>query len=264
MKRQQGYVLLLIIAVLGTAALGFLGAGLGKSVQQIHSGKDRKVTRQLNIIKQRLLAFTASRTDGDIGRFPCPTPREDAVANTDGRCSRTVIAGWLPREVGADNLTLIVKELPWQQVWFVLDGRYSTVGNGTTCGDMNVVSSRCAPLNTDVTPDRITLNGKEDQYVALLIYSGNPVSNSARPNSDNPNIRAYLEADNADGDHDFVTYDEDEGPFNDIVVPITFKEWERAVKSRVIAGINTQGLCFSTDDEDAWFSRDGWDGLYCN
>jgi len=270
--KQRGYVLLLMMAVMGTAAVGLMGATASKTLQESKSERNIKVLSQLKRIKQKLLAYSASYPEfkfsysGSIvshgpGYFPCPTNLADARATGNSCGSSDVIVGWLPLEIDSDGgpdsdnqgVTFRADGLSWRRVWFVLDRRFSPAASYATCDGFTkkVTNGRCTPLNSKIEPDRIIFNG-DDGYVGLLIYAGRSQGGQARSDAASPDIADYLEGENADGDFEFSSKAEDS---NDIIMPITRADWLSVVLPSVSYHARRNNWCSSPSD---WFADNEW------
>lgn len=260
-KPQQGYVLLVMIALVLSAGLGLFVTGLGKTVVARKAEKDSSVLTQLKNVKQRLLTYAATHPDiygtpgVGPGHLPCPTRKSNATA-ADG-CNGTFSVGWLPRKVTGHDITFEPEGLDWQQVWYVLDNRYAVSTDIVACGAATQ-QKRCRPLNAAAAADRLTLNNRTE-VVALLIYAGRALAGQSR-NVNNPDPQDYLDGENGDGDGAFVsTQLNNAGDYNDIVLPIYKDEWARVVRNRVIIGVNSGNWCGAgLAAADDWFAANDW------
>lgn len=272
-KQQQGYVLLVLMALVLSAGAGIFVTSVGKSIVERKAAGDRKVLAQLKNVKQRLLAYAATHPEmyekydptkavdpakiPGPGYFPCPTKEEKAEAV--GSCSGEVVSGWLPRKITGRDVSFEAEGLDWRRVWFVLDTRFAIQTGSSECAPLtkNTDDARCAPLNTALNADRIELNGRED-YVALLIYAGGALSGQNR-SSAVPDIDDYLDGENADADAKFSTRAEDSDiVFNDIVLPITKQEWDRIIAARVKQSATADSADWCNSGAPAWFARNEW------
>ncbi len=266
-KQQQGYVLLVLMALVLSAGAGIFVTGVGKSIVERKASGDRKVLAQLKNVKQRLLTYAATHPEiysGNTdtpgpGYLPCPTLTAEAVAASD--CNGEVSRGWLPRRLSDKDVSFEAEGLDWSRVWYVLDNRFSVNTNGAGCGSLtetNGSDSRCYPLNTGLNPARIKLNGRTE-YIALLIYAGSTLSGQSRGEAV-PDVSDYLDGENADVDADYSTYGATpDSAFNDIVLPITKQEWNRIIKARVSRSAVDGDWCGVTPvDKKAWFELSDW------
>lgn len=264
-RKQRGYVLLVLMALVLSAGAGVFVTGISKSVVERKTERDSNTVAQLKNIRQRLLTYAAILPDlyedNTIGPgyLPCPTTEDDAEA-IGGCYHETIVSGWLPRQIVGQNISFEAEGLEWDRVWYVLDARYAFRTNAAGCGGapLSDSSGRCRPLNTSISPDRITLNGRDD-IVALIIYAGSAIGgqsrSAAKPEAD---IKDYLDGENNDGDAEFISRstDPDTGQFNDVVVPIYKAEWQRVIRNRVIVSAEADDLCGA--GSVTWFSENEW------
>lgn len=260
-KKQAGYVLLLLVSVVLVTGLGLFVSSVKDSVQQRNADNVSDTLTQLKNLKKRLLAIAASHPelypDGNTtpgpGYFPCPSTL--AGAQSDPNCAvgnETVAVGWMPRLTASRDINVEAEGLHWRKVIFVLDLRYALDSSANGCGDLNIINSRCAPLNHTVNADRVTLSGKDEQYVALLIFAGNNLNGQQRNN--NAFVLAnYLEAENADGDGDFEQrYNANQ---NDIIIGITQQEWLDTMRGRIALDCPGNN---NIVDMPNWYSDNQW------
>lgn len=269
-KQQQGYVLLVLMALVLSAGAGIFVTGIGKSIVERKAAGDRKVLGQLKNVKQRLLTYAATHPEiyekYDVskavdltkipgpGYFPCPTLKPDAVAESS--CGGSVSRGWLPRKISSREVSFEAEGLDWRRVWFVLDTRFA-VQTSNGCSGMTSTDNRCSPLNTSLNADRIELNGSKG-YVALLIYAGGTLSGQNR-SAAVPDIGDYLDGDNADVDDKFSTYGANaDSAFNDTVLPITKSEWDRVIAARVKRSATTSPADWCNTGAPVWFTLNKW------
>lgn len=264
-KQQQGYVLLVLMALVLSAGAGIFVTSVGKSIVERKAAGDRKVLAQLKNVKQRLLAYAATHPEiySDTtpvpgpGYLPCPTTSEDAKAVAN--CGGKVAYGWLPRKIGSGrDVSFEAEGLDWSRVWFVLDTRFAMQTTGDCSGMDGDIDGRCYPLNAALNADSIYLNNRTG-YVALLIYAGGNLSGQNRSDAV-PDIADYLDGDNADKDEAFSTRGANaDSAFNDIVLPITKSEWDRIIAARVKHSATANSADWCDSGAPGWFTLNKWD-----
>ncbi|MBY4676525.1 hypothetical protein [Marinobacterium arenosum] len=263
-SKQQGYVLLVILALMMAGGAGYFVSTVNETAIQSEAGRNKDILKQLRNARDRLLTYAATHPEvyGDTtptpgpGYFPCPD--QDNNRWTDGSCSDEVAIGRLPEKIGSRGVNFLPEGLDRQLVWYALDSNYSYQGGDSRC-DAPMSNKdpidRCEPLNHDAPSSRITLNGKSD-YVALLFYAGMAQGGQDRGTSND--VTDFLDGGNADGDGDFFSVQAG-NDINDLVVGITKAEWLALMRKRLVQDISDNGGCDGgLADTDHWFSRNQW------
>lgn len=266
---QQGGILLILVVIITT------GSSLLWFYSQAHQRADQQLLRaskpleQLNQIKQLLLVYAASHPElyrhnnvvPGPGYFPCPSTRVNAGSGTHCHMGSAQIAiGWLPRKFGTDGgeVNLEANTMHWRRILFVLDMRFSNRISILGCSPLLPVNGRCQPLNAEVNPDRLSLNG-ELGYVALLIDAGVNLAGQHRSDQ-NFAVTDYLELENSDGDGDFVSLRPGVRS-NDRVVGIHYQDWLQMMRARISLDLQ-QGWCVEppdgSDTDTQWYLDNLW------
>jgi len=225
-SRAQGAALLALVAALVLGAAWLLVARLNSASAERLAAKRSHNARVLNQAKQALIGYVAGQAakagENNPGALPCPENPGD-FDSTTGRqgqvginCGATVKVGRFPwRTLGLDQLL----DADAEPLWYAVSPAW-----GVNVGTNSVVNSNSV--------GQLTLDGVPNAAVALLISPGAPMSvaaasgctawNQTRPGTGTPNVRNYLECENASSPADFAFATRGPaGSFNDQVLPVT-------------------------------------------
>ena len=217
---QRGVALWMLLVVLALA--GSYAWYRTANSQAGRSQQDKQLAATLARAKEALLA-RAVTDDNRPGSLPCP----DLITNSPGLSN-------IPGDGKADMFTLTqcpsyVGWLPW----VTLDLPELTDDTGSRLWYVLAPALRdddsAQPINSDTLPG-LTVDGNNNEIVALIIAARGPLAGQNRP-SNAPGD--YLDGENGNGnDHTYIT-----GPasdsFNDSVLVITRQELLAAVEKRV-------------------------------
>lgn len=207
--RQQGFVLLLLLAVVLSAGALLLLSGLPRS------GGARwddlaETRRALRDAKAALLSYAISRSDpDDIGYLPCPDtayqgPPFDPVGSSNTPCGT----------MGAPSLGL----LPWGTLRVATDHGQGKAPLWYAVSGNHKILPAVRP-NAGL-PGTLSVDGRTD-VVAVVIAPGNALADQQRT-SDRYDVVQYLEGFNQSAAGPFET----NGAGNDLVITITRAELE--------------------------------------
>ena len=248
MKRaQRGAALLALLAVLAMGAAWFLTSWLREQSANMLALERARNAQVLARAKQALIGYVIAQAnhanENNPGALPCPeaggsfnsTTGNDGKASA-GCASPPAAVGRFPwRTLGTDKLVDAAGEPLWYVVspgWAPTCSGCTTILNSNSTGQLTVDGVAPASLPPD------------DTVVALIIAPGRAFSapaaagctawNQARPATSGlaPNVRNYLECDNANGDSSFVTNGAT-AAFNDQVVKITVADLMPGIEAAV-------------------------------
>jgi type II secretory pathway pseudopilin PulG len=219
-RRQGGFTLLVLLAVLGIVAALF-------AAQLAEGASERaRVQRELVTLGQVRDALIA-RAAADLSRpgsLPCPDTNHDGIA--DGSTCASPYVGRLPwRTLDLPE----PRDAAGETFWYAISTPYrdsSLAGslNSDTAGTITVNGAGAVPLATDV--------------VAVVIAPRAPLSGQTRDPADSTTLddrSNYLEGENATsvGADTLFQHEDESSTFNDFVLPITRAMLMRAVEKRV-------------------------------
>lgn len=221
-RHQHGAALLLIMMMLVVAALSWGVNYLNKSGGELKAAREAKTTEALALAKAAVIAESLSSTNP--GRLICPedttvigTPLEGQAR---GACSNTALTigrlAW--RSLGAGDL----RDGDGNALWYVYSPGF-----------------QASPINTD-TPAQLLLDGRA--MVAIIFSPGPTLTGQNRPAASAiPNVTAYLDGENANGDFIFTSPSDNQN-INDRAIGITKDELFVSLAGRVVAtarGVDT-------------------------
>lgn len=202
-SNQKGMALILFAFLMGLAVTGvaikFLSAGgykTKRSVDTMHALAEAKAA---------IVGYVLSgQSSSGVGIFPCAEDTASIGSSNEGQagtaCSTGTIGRFAWRSVGTGLLTDGNKD----KLWYALSAGFRT-----------------SPINSDNVAG-LSVDGTQNEAIALLFSSGAILSSQSRPvptSSSPPVVTGYLDAENSDGDIDFIT-----GPasssFNDRLIAI--------------------------------------------
>ena len=249
-SRQRGIALLALIAVLVIGGTWYLVSSLQQLSANRTVAERVKNAEVLNRAKQALIGYVIAQAnhanENNPGALPCPeAPASfNATNGTDGRvntggCAGPAVGRFPWRTIGTDKLVDAAGEPLWYVVsagWAVTCSTCTTTINSNTAGQLTVDAVAPASLPS------------ADTVIALIIAPGLPFSvpaatgctaySQARAQTSGvaPDVRNYLECDNANGDASFVTTGPS-GSFNDQVLKVTVGDLmpglEAAIANRI-------------------------------
>ena len=191
---------------------------------------------KLKLAKQALIGYAVTYPDNinseeGPGYLLCPDTNGDGLAETN--CSGSAIGRFPWKTLELTD----VYDASGQTIWYALSENYRYGPN------------KRIPLNSE-TLGTLTVDGVGD-FVAILFAPGAPVTGQTRTLASN-NVGDFLDAENNDGDTDFVTtlaspnikrvdgvYDANDNlVFNDRLLTISRAELMQAVEKRVLGEFN--------------------------
>lgn len=262
-NKQSGLIMVLLVAILLIGATSYF-VGTTKSFSWWHNDKIKhEELDNLYQIKRQLLLFGSVFTElygvnngGDPkisalvpspGYLPCPFNRVSGTVSVN--CKSYVASsspgyaiGFLPAKITNRNFYFLgnyVPETTNQDYILVLDERFGYSNNRYSTNLVGgVTTNRFAPLNDNLSPRPVLqLNDNGKEYVALIINPKSPLGSQAskRPASlvKPLDLSGYLDTDNSDGDFKFYSAATDDAAANDLIIGITYDEWQNAVKARI-------------------------------
>jgi hypothetical protein len=224
--RQRGAALILLLAILVLGAGWFTVTRLN-SVQGDYTAATRTHNAAvLNRAKQALIAYVAMQAgivnEPNPGAFPCPeAPLSfNSSSGNDGKsqppCALPAVGRYPWRTIGTEKFV----DAAGEPLWYVISPGWAQA----TSGGFTLINSNSA--------GQLTVDGV-GAAVALIIAPGPPISaaaapnctawNQTRPSAAPPDLRNYLECENANPSTNFVTR-RPGASFNDQVVAITAAE----------------------------------------
>jgi hypothetical protein len=249
-SRQRGIALLALLAVLVIGGTWYLVSRMQELGANRTAAERVRNAQVLNKAKQALIGYAIAQAnhagENNPGALPCPeAPGSfNATNGTDGRtntggCAGPAVGRYPWRTIGTDKLV----DAAGEPLWYVV-----STGWAATC-------STCTTTINSNSIGQLTIDGvapaslaPADTVIALIIAPGLAFSvpaatgctawNQARPATSGvaPDVRNYLECDNANGDSSFVTTGPS-GSFNDQVVKVTVGDLmpglEAAIANRV-------------------------------
>lgn len=211
---QKGVVLVLFAFVLGlvVTSLGikFLSGGSLQIQSDVYSIK------ALSEAKAAVIGNVIS----SMGKFPCSEDVTLIGLATEGQASG-----------GCSNAAVSVGRFAWR----TLGTGELRDGSGAKPWYALSVGFRTVPVNSD-TVGQLSIDGVQNQAIALLFSPGRPLSGQSRPiptSSSAPVVADYLEAENSDGDRDFST-GLSSATFNDQLLAIKADDVFPTLEKRVL------------------------------
>lgn len=231
-NRQHGIVLLVLMVILALGTAWLVVAATNDVASRTAAERDKSAAA-LTRAKQALIAWVATKAmeagENNPGRLPCPEPAEyvgnaacEGIA-APGICEgisapSCSTVGRLPwRTLGLDKLT----DSAGEPLWYAVSPGWALSNSGSVL-----------TINSD-TQGQLSLDGQAGAAVAVIFAPGRAMNAQSAPGCTPknqqrnaiaaPDVRDYLECDNASADASFVTT----GPapaFNDQVARITAAE----------------------------------------
>lgn len=254
-RRQQGVVLIVMLAIIVMSAAWFTVRRLNAMSSDYTIANRNQNAAVLARAKQALMGYVAHQAaisgENNPGAFPCPeAPGSfNSSAGTDGRtqtpsCNMPAVGRFPWRTIGSEQFV----DAAGEPLWYVIASGWSKPG--PLASDTTTINSNCNDPTSGLTcwNGQLTVDGVPNAAVALIIAPGAPITVPAgacaawaqtRPNAPPPDLRNYLECENATfpADASFVTTGP-AGSFNDQVIKITAAEMlpliEGAVADRLV------------------------------
>jgi hypothetical protein len=245
-RRERGYALPLMMALVATGSTWLIVSAMGDAASQAAADRARNAA-VMKQAKEAVVAWVARQVlekDNDYpelgernpGRLPCPeAPGYFGTANEGiaaGNCTLPAV-GRLPwRTLGLDKLT----DAAGEPLWYVVSPGWALASSGSLL-----------TINS-ASQGQLTVDGSPNAAVALIVAPGRAMNvqssagcaprDQARPTAGAPDLRDYLECDNATSPADagFVSV----GPaasFNDQVLRITVADIMPALEAAIAARI---------------------------
>jgi hypothetical protein len=244
-RRETGAALLVLVAALVLAASWILLSRMNAASGDFSAAKRERNARVLNQAKQALIGYVAAQAaqagENNPGALPCPENPGD-FDSTTGRqglvginCGTTVKVGRFPwRTLGLDQLV----DADGEPLWYVVSPTW-----GVNVGGNSVINSNSTGL--------LTVDGVANAAVALLIAPGAPLGVAAAPGcgawsqvrtpTGNPNVKNYLECENASAPADLAfTTRGPAGSFNDQVLQVSAADLLPAIEAAIAHRIQVE------------------------
>ena len=256
-SRQRGVALLALIAVLVIGGTWYLVSRLQQLSANRTATERVKNAAVLNRAKQALIGYVIAQAnhagENNPGALPCPEAGAyfNSTTGNDGKvassCSLPAVGRFPWRTLGTDKFV----DAAGEPLWYVVSPGWAYNGSSTT-----INSNSAGQLTVDsVTPASLAT---ADTVIALIIAPGLPFSvpaatgctaySQARPQTSGvaPDVRNYLECDNAtSGDSSFVTTGPS-GSFNDQVLKVTVGDLMPGLEAAVADRVARSGEFFDT------------------
>jgi hypothetical protein len=265
--KQSGFIILMGMLMLVLGAAVWFGTASNIRSESMKIAVNEEHVNELYRLKDKMLTYAMFQPEifrthsgnytaldqKDIpgpGYFPCPdsTGNDGVVDSPCGGSGASFVIGVVPKATSSRFFSFIDRPLDNSHFWYAVDTRFVTQNPDYY---YDGAYKRFVPLNTasPVTAS-LTLDGVDD-IVMVLFYSGGPVAGQNQSTADVANITSFLELENSNGDADFISVPTgldrvNHTPFNDFVIPITRREWNGAMLSRVSMdadGNNVPDLC---------------------
>ncbi len=235
-RRQQGVALLIMLAIVGLGAAWIMTSQLNAESGGIEALRKKRNAEVLNRAKQALIGYVAAQAvksgEDNPGSLPCPEADGYFDSTTqDGQsassCTLPRIGRFPWRTIGTDKLVDSSGEPLWMAV---------SVGWARQAGNTIINSNSVGQLTVDGVAAVAVIIAPGPAF-SVPAVTGCAARNQVRVIAGTPNIRNYLECDNAtSGDGSFVTTGPS-GSFNDQVITITAAEIlpgiEAAIANRI-------------------------------
>jgi len=244
-RGAHGAALLALVAALLLSASWLLLSRLNAASADRLASKRERNARVLNQAKQALIGHVAAQAarsgENNPGSLPCPENPGD-FDSTTGRqglvginCGTNVKVGRFPwRTLGLDQLV----DADAEPLWYAVSPSW-----GVNVGSNSVVNSN--------STGQLTVDGVPNAAVALIVAPGAAIGVAAapgcaewrqvRPPTGTPNVRNYLECENASSPADlaFVTRGPS-GSFNDQVLQVTAADLLPAIEAAIAHRIQVE------------------------
>jgi hypothetical protein len=226
--------LMALLAVVVMAFAYVLVSRLNAASQFVAIDREHNA-KALNQAKQALIgwmAINAAGTDPNPGRLPCPEAPADFNTANEGRaapnCTLPAV-GRLPwRTLGLEKLV----DANAEPLWYVVSPGWALPSSTST---LTINSESQGQLSVDgAANDAVALVIAPGPAIAMQACGGSAALVQTRPTSAPPNLRNYLECDNATSPADatFVTASAG-NTFNDQVLPVRAADLIPALEAAV-------------------------------
>jgi len=255
--RQRGVALLALIAVLVIGGTWYLVSRLQQLSANRTATERVRNAQVLNRAKQALIGYVIAQAnhanENNPGALPCPEAGSsfNSTTGTDGKmsssCTLPAVGRFPWRSIGTDKLV----DMAGEPLWYVVSSGWAYNGSSTT-----INSNSAGQLTVDgVAPASLAA---ADTVIALIIAPGLPFSvpaatgcnaysqSRSQTSGVAPDVRNYLECDNAtSGDSSFVTTGPS-GSFNDQVLKVTVGDLMPGLEAAVADRVTRSGEFFDT------------------
>lgn len=263
-KKQSGFIILLGMLMLVLGAATWFGAYSQIKAKTAEIQANDWHVKHLHRIKERMLAYavlhpelysSAQHIPG-VGYFPCPDENNDGQADSicgddEADIDQLFVFGRVPYQISTRNYNFLdghYDEANGQGVnndlyWFAYDARF--VNNSETFdGRYSELTTRLSDRVLDLSGNEsapLTLDNKEG-VVMVLIYAGPPLAGQDRSQS----AASHFIEQNTDSvvsgyTHNFRSSGDSADTYNDYVISITRREWEKAIMSRLSLDLDDDG-----------------------
>lgn len=256
-RRQRGIALLALLAILVIGGTWYLVTRMQQVSANRTAAERTRNAQVLNKAKQALIGYVIAQAnhanENNPGALPCPeAPTSfNATNGTDGKmassCTLPAVGRFPWRSIGADKMV----DAAGEPLWYVVSPGWAYTGSSTV-----INSNSTGQLTVDgVAPASLPA---ADTVIALIIAPGLAFSvpaatgctawNQTRPATSGvaPDVRNYLECDNASsGDSSFVTAGPS-GSFNDQVIKVTVGDLMPGLEAAVADRLQRSGEFFDT------------------
>lgn len=253
---QRGIALLALIAALVIGGTWYLVSRLQQLSGNRTVAERVRNAEVLNRAKQALIGYVIAQAnhagENNPGALPCPEAGAsfNSTTGTDGKmassCTLPAVGRFPWRSIGTDKMV----DAAGEPLWYVVSPGWAYTGSSTV-----INSNSAGQLTIDgVAPASLAT---ADTVIALIIAPGLPFSvpaatgctaySQARAQTSGvaPDVRNYLECDNANGDSSFVTTGPS-GSFNDQVLKVTVGDLMPGLEAAVADRVTRTGEFFDT------------------
>lgn len=235
-KHQQGMALLALLAAILLAASWMLVSRLNAESAVMTAVNRTRNAEVLIRARQALIGYVALQAvqsgEKDPGRLPCPEAPGNFGSSTNegiaaGNCTLPAV-GRLPwRTLGLDKLV----DAAGEPLWYVVSPGWALLPPGTPA-TLTINSNTAGQLTVDsVNNDSVTLIIAPGPAFTVAAAGACSAWTQNRPSSGTPDIRNYLECENAAG-ATFVTTGPSDS-FNDQVIRITVADVMPAIEAAI-------------------------------
>jgi hypothetical protein len=267
---QRGAAVIALVTIIALGATWYLTSWLREQSANTLAAERVRNAAALHRAKKALIGYVitqASRTgENNPGALPCPeapasfnaTDGTDGSANAAG-CALPAIGRFPWRTMGTDKLADAAGEPLWYVVspgWARTCAGCTTVINSDSAGQLTVDGA--APGSLPAADTVVALIVAPGRAFSVPAASGCSTWNQTRPPTSGvaPDMRNYLECDNANGDSSFVTAGP-AGSFNDQVLKITVGDLMPGIEAAVADRVQRTGE-FLAQLKTVYTSAGGW------
>ena len=235
--RQSGIALLALLGVLALGATAVLVTKLNTASAQFDLVRKQRNAEVLRRAKSALVGYIAAQAakayENDPGAFPCPEPGGYFDSTTqDGQmasfCSAPAVGRFPWRSIGTEKFV----DADGEPLWYVVGANWARPSAGAN-----------TLINSD-SAGQLTVDGTANAAIAIIVAPGPAITVTAstgctawvqtRPTTGTPDLRNYLECENATSPADatFVST-RTSGTFNDQVIAITVADVMPAIEAAI-------------------------------